>query len=358
LKLTLPDSYTTGVLWAVFWTTANQIIFDYFDDRAMKAIVYREFGPPDVLELEDVEKPEPGAGELLVKVHAASVTYSDWSYVRGKPLLVRLIDAGLFRPKHPIPGDDIAGQVEAVGHSVDQFQPGDRVFGDVSGFGRGGFAEYAIAPAKALAHMPVNLAYEQAAAVPSAAFVALQGLRDKGEIQAGEQVLIVGASGGIGVFAVQIAKAYGAKVTAVCSSRNLERMHSLGVDHTIDYTQEDFTRNGQSYDLIFAIVGDHSIFNYRQALSSTGRLVVSGGSGTQFFQAMLLGPLFSSADGKQMGAMYMQPNQADLLFVKELIEAGKISPVIDRVFPLAEAAEAVRYYGRGHAQGKVVISIQ
>ena len=204
----------------------------------MKAIVYREFGPPDVLELVDVKRPEPGAEEVLVKVHAASVTYSDWSYVRGRPLLVRLIDAGLFRPKHPIPGDDIAGQVAAVGHSVDQFQPGDQVFSDLSGFGRGGFAEYAIAPAKALAHMPASLTYEEAAALPSAAFVALQGLRDKGKIQAGQQVLIVGASGGIGSLAVQIAKSYGAVVTAVCSSRNRDRMHSLGVDLSLIHISE------------------------------------------------------------------------------------------------------------------------
>jgi NADPH:quinone reductase-like Zn-dependent oxidoreductase len=257
----------------------------------MKAIVYTEYGPPDVLQLKEVEKPTPKDNEVLIKVHAASVNYSDWAFVRGEPFMVRLMGSGLLKPKNTILGADIAGRVEAVGRSVKQFQPGDEVFGDLSECGWGGFAEYVSVPENALTLKPANMTFEEAAAVPQAALVALQGLRDKGQIQPGQKVLINGASGGIGTFAVQIAKSFGAEVTGVCSTRNLDMVRSIGADHVIDYTQEDFTQNGQRYDLILAAGGYRSIFDYKRALSPKGIYVSTGGSMAQTFQAMLLGPV-------------------------------------------------------------------
>jgi NADPH:quinone reductase-like Zn-dependent oxidoreductase len=265
---------------------------------------------------------------------------------------------GPLKPKNTIPGSDIAGRVEAVGVNVKQFQPGDEIFGDISSFAWGGFAEYVCAPENGLGLKPANISFEEAAAVPMASVVALHGLRDQGQIQPGQKVLINGASGGNGTFAVQIAKSFGAEVTGVCSTRNLDMVHSIGADEVIDYTQEDFTKSGQLYDLILATGGYRSIFDYKRALSPKGIYVSTGGSEAQTYQAMFLGPLISMTGSKKMGALYPgEPNQKDLVFMKELIEAGKVKPVIDRRYPLSEVAEALRYYGEGHSQGKVVISV-
>ncbi len=323
----------------------------------MKAIVYTKYGPLDVLKLEEIQKPTPGDDEVLLKVHASSVNYNNPAQVRGKPFLARLW-FGLLKPKYTIPGGDIAGRVEAVGRNVMQYKPGDEVFGDLSSCGFGAYAEYVCVPENLLALKPANLTFEEAAAVPqAAAYVALQALRDKGEIQSGQKVLIYGASGGIGTFAVQIAKAFGAEVTGVCSTRNLDMVRSIGADHVIDYTQEDFTKSEQRYDLIVATAGYRSIFDYKRALSPKGIYVATGGSLAQVFQAMLIGPLISMTGRNKMGNLLARPNQKDLVFMKELLEAGKVKPVIDRRYPLSKVSEALRYYGEGHARGKVVITV-
>ncbi len=322
----------------------------------MKAIVYTQYGPPDVLQFKEVEKPTPKDDEVLIAVQAASANAADWHLLRGDPFLVRLM-AGPLKPKNTILGADIAGRVEAVGKNVKQFQPGDEVFGDISECGWGGFAEYVCASENALVLKPASMTFEEAAAVPLAALTALQGLRDKGQIQPGQKVLINGASGGVGTFAVQIAKSFGAEVTGVCSTRNLDMVRSIGADHVIDYTQEDFTQNGQRYDLIMATNGYHSISDYARALSPKGIYVMTGGSGAQMFQAMLLGPWISMTGNKKMGNLLMKPNNKDLVFLKELLEAGKVVPVIDRRYPLSEVAEAIRYLEEGHARGKVVITV-
>ncbi len=322
----------------------------------MKAIVYEKYGSPDVLHLKEVEKPAPKDNEVLIKVHAASVNDWDWGLLRGKPFVNRLL-FGLLKPRIKILGVDIAGRVEAVGGNVKQFQPGDEVFGDISGCGFGGFAEYVCARENALALKPTGMTFEEAAAVPMAAVTALQGLRDKGQIQPGQKVLINGASGGVGTFAVQIAKSFGAEVTGVCSTRNLDMARSIGADQVIDYTQEDFTQNEQRYDLILATAGYRSIFDYKRALSPKGIYVSTGGSEAQTYQAMFLGPFISMTGTKKMGATVGMQNQKNLVFMKELLEAGKVVPVIDRRYPLSEVAEAIRYYGEGHARGKVVITV-
>ncbi|MCK9592467.1 MAG: NAD(P)-dependent alcohol dehydrogenase [Methanoregula sp.] len=321
----------------------------------MKAIVCTKYGPPDILKLKEVPKPTPGDDELLVKVYAAAVTFSNLALVSGKPFVARLTGLGLLKPKTRIPGSDIAGRIEAAGRNVKKFVPGDEVFGDLSGCGRGGLAEYVCAPEHALAQKPANISFEEAAAVPEAALVALQALRDTGQIQKGQKVLIYGASGGIGTFAVQIARYFGAEVTGVCSTRNVEMVRSLGADHVIDYTKEDFAKNRQQYDLILATAGYRSIFDYKRALSPRGIYVATGGSMAQIFQGILLGPLLSTG-GKKMGSMLVEPNK-DLDFMRELIEAGHVKSVIDRCYPLRETAEALRYYGEGHARGKVVITV-
>lgn len=322
----------------------------------MKAIICTKYGPPDVLQLEEVEKPTPNDNEVLIEVHAASLNKADWYVMRGEPFLVRLMDGGLFKPKHKIIGSDIAGKVEAVGKNVKQFQPGDEVFGNLSSYGRGGFAEYVCAHEDALAHKPYNICFEEAAAVPLAAVTALQGLRDIGKIQSGQKVLINGASGGVGTFAVQIAKSLGAKVTAVCSTNKLEIAHSIGADHVIDYMQEDFTKEEKLYDVIMGVNGYHSIFDYRSALTPGGMYVMIGGSLSQIFQAILLGPLISMT-GTKMGTVSLRPNQEDLFIMKELIETCKVKPVIDRCYMLSEIREAFRYLEEGHARGKVVITV-
>jgi NADPH:quinone reductase-like Zn-dependent oxidoreductase len=324
----------------------------------MKAIICTKYGPPDVLQFKDVEKPAPKDNEVLIAVHAASVNQYDWHLLTADVVLVRLMGGGLLKPKNTRPGADIAGRVEAVGKDVQGLRPGDAVFGDLSACGNGAFAEYVCAPENALALKPANMTFEQAAAVPMAAVTALHALRDLGHIQPGQKVLINGASGGVGTFAVQIAKSFGADVTAVCSTKNLDMARSIGADHVIDYTQEDFTQGGQHYDLIFAANGYHPLSEYRRALGPKGTYVVSGGSLAQVMQAMLLGSWVSRTGGQKIGALTSMPNQKDLVVMKELLEAGKVVPVIDRRYPLSEAAEALRYLGEGHAKGKVVITVQ
>jgi len=330
---------------------------EHKEDTHMKAMVYHTYGSPDVLKLEEVQKPVPQDDEVLVQVHATSVNAGDWHLLRAKPFLMRFMGFGLIKPKHTILGSDIAGRVEVVGRNVTQFQSGDEVFGNTAKSGFGGFAEYVAVPENALVLKPTNISFEEAAAVPQAALTALQGLRDKGHIQKGQKVLINGASGGIGTFAVQLAKAFGADVTAVCSTRNVDIVRSIGADHVIDYTQEDFTKNGQRYDLILAVNGYHSISAYKRALHPEGVYVMTGGSNAQLFQAMLLGPLVSRTGRQKMGNSAHKPNKKDLMFMKELLEASKVKPVIDRRFPLRDVADAIRYLEAGHAQGKVVITV-
>ena len=322
----------------------------------MKAIVCPEYGSPDVLRFEDVETPTPNDDQVLVNIHASSVNAGDWHILRADPALVRLM-FGLRKPNISILGADIAGRVEAVGTNVRQFKPGEEVFGDISGCGFGGFAEYVCVPESALARKPEGLSFEQAAAVPTAAVTALQSLRDKGKIQAGQDVLINGASGGVGMFAVQLAKHFGAEVTGVCSTRNVDKVRALGADHVIDYTQEDFTKTGKQYDLIHAANGHQSIWAYKRALTPNGRYVMSGGEMAQMWEAMLLGPLLSMFSGKSMGNVLVKPNQNDLLFLKGLLEAGDVVPVIDRRYTLREVPDAIRYMEDEHAQGKIVITM-
>ena len=350
-----------GVLWSAIGLYESNSIHSYqhpsLKGKIMKAIVYIKYGSPDVLELKEVAKPGPKDNEVLVKVHAASVNSADLHSLRADPFLIRLA-SGLLKPKNTILGADIAGQVEAVGRNVKQLKPGDEVFGDISGCGWGGFAEYVRASENALVLKPANLTFEEAAAVPMAAVTALQGLRDKGQIQPGQKVLIYGASGGVGTFAVQIARSFGAEITAVCSTKNLDLARSIGADHVIDYTREDFTKNGHRYDLILAANGYRSISDYKRALNPKGIYVMSGGSGPQMSEAMLQGPWISMTGSQKMGNLLARPNNTDLIFMKELLEAGKVKPVIDRRYPLSKVAEAMRYLEEGHAKGKVVITLQ
>lgn len=322
----------------------------------MKAIIVERYGMPDVLEIKDVEKPAPKDNEVLVKVHAASLNMFDWHLLTADIFLVRL-NAGLFKPKNRIPGADVAGRVEAVGKNVTQFKAGDEVYGDLAASGCGSFAEYVAVPEKALALKPVNLTFEEAAAFPMAAVTALQGLRDAGKIQAGHKVLIQGASGGVGSFAVQIAKSFGAEVTAVCSTRNVEQVRALGADYVIDYTKEDFTKNGKQYDVILAVNGYRKLEEYKGSLTPKGIYVMAGGATKQIFEALLRGSFLSEKNGKKLGAFTAEPKQADLIYLKGLAEAGKIKPIIDKRYPLNETAQALRYLGEGHARGKVVLHV-
>lgn len=323
----------------------------------MKAIVYTEYGSPDVLHYQEVPQPTPGDNEVLIKVHAVAANSADLHMLRADPFLIRL-SSGLLRPKSHVLGADIAGEVETVGRNVTRLKPGDQVFGDISACAWGGFAEYVCAGQDAVMLKPSNLSYEEAAAVPMAAVTALQGLRGKGKIQAGQKVLIYGASGGVGSFSVQIAKALGADVTAVCSTGKVEMVRSIGADHVIDYTQEDFSRNGHRYDLIVACNGNRPISDYRRALGPNGTYVMSGGAPSQMAEAMLQGPWISMTGTRKMGNLLAKPNNADLAFVKQLLETGKIVPVIDRRYPLSETADALRYLEEGHAKGKVVIIVE
>ena len=320
----------------------------------MKAIVRETYGPPDVLHLEEVPLPTLGDGDVLVRVRAASTNAGDWHLLRGTPLPFRLV-AGLRSPKFKIIGTDVAGHVEAVGRNVTQFRPGDEVFGELSRCGFGAYAEFAAAPETALALKPANLSFEEAATIPTAGCTALQGLR-KGRIQREQRVLINGASGGVGTFAVQIAKTFGTEVTAVCSTRNVDMMRSIGADHVLDYSKDDFAALGQRYDLILAANGNRSIWDYKRALSAHGSYVMSGGSNRQLAEALLFGPLLSIGRQK-FGNLLVKSNQADLMVLKELCETGKVKPVIDRRFQLSEVPAAVRYVEDGHARGKVAITL-
>lgn len=322
----------------------------------MKAVVTNKYGPPEVLQLSEVDNPIPKGNQVLVKIHAASLNYGNLVLLKGEPFLARFA-FGLTKPKYSIPGGDIAGLVEAVGKDVKQFKPGDEVFGDLSGCGWGGFAEYVAVPESALALKPANLSFEESAAVPMAGVTALQGLRDKGKIQSGQKVLINGASGGVGTFAVQIAKSLGAEVTGVCSTRNIDILQSIGADEIIDYTKEDFTKKTRTFDLIIGVNGHQSISAYKRLLKPNGNFVHIGGSGSQMFQAMALGPWISMTEKKKIGTFLQRANQKDLMIMKELIEAGKVKPVIDRSYKLSEVKEAFSYFAEGHSQGKVVLTI-
>ena len=321
----------------------------------MKAIVRTQYGSTDVLQFAEVPTPTPADNEVMIKLCAASVNPLDLFLMKGAPW--NRVIPGLRTPKHKILGCDIAGRVEAVGRNVKQFQPGDEVFG-VTGFEGKGFAEYACAIEEKLGPKPANLSFEDAAAVPIAASTALQGLRDKGRIRSGQKVLVEGASGGVGTFAVQIAKVFGAEVTAVCSTRNVDTARSIGADHVIDYTLVDFARSGQRYDLILAANAHHSTFDYRRSLSNDGIYVAAGGGVVRILQALLLGPLLSLIGRKKMGFFLANINQKDLVFLKDLLEAGKVAPIIDRRYPLSGAAEALLYLAEGHAQGKVVLTVE
>jgi len=322
----------------------------------MKAIVHTEYGPPDVLRLKEVKKPAPKDDEVLIRVHATSVNWADLHMLRAEPFLVRLT-AGLLKPKNNILGLDVAGRAEAVGRNVKQFQPGDEVFGSAFDSGFGAFAEYVCVPQDALALKPVNLSFEEAAAVPGTALTALQGLRDQGQIRPGQKVLINGASGSVGTFAVQLAKHFGAEVTGVCSTRNLDLVRSIGADRVIDYTQEDVTETGQRYDLIIDNVGSPSVYRrlYRRSLRPNGICVVIAGS---FFLQLFLGPWMSMTGSKKiLTFMSDSTRKEDLVLMKQLLEAHEVVPVIDRRYPLGEVPEAIRYVEEGHARGKVVITV-
>jgi NADPH:quinone reductase-like Zn-dependent oxidoreductase len=326
----------------------------------MKAVVYTEYGSPDVLEIRDVKKPVPNDDQVLIKVLAASVNPLDWHFMEGTPYIMRAMAVGLRKPKDPRLGVDMAGQVEAVGKNVTQFKTGDEVFGGRTG----AFAEYVCARAdRAIVLKPANLTFEQAASVPIAAITALQGLRDKGKIQPGQKVLINGASGGVGTFAVQIAKSFGAEVTGVCSTRNLDLVRSLGADHVIDYTKEDFTKDDQRYDLILDNVGTQPLSGFRRALQPNGICVMIGGGGPN--DGGLIGPmgrpikalLMSPFITQKMDMMMAELNKKDLTVLGDLMQSGKVTPVIDRTYPLSQIREAIRYLEQGHARGKVIITM-
>lgn len=324
----------------------------------MKAIVRTKYGSPDVLKLEEIPEPTAGDDEVLVKVQAVGVNAADLENLRADPLYIRLSGFGLLTPKIKVLGSDIAGRVEMVGRKVTEFQPGDEVFGDVFYHGLGGFAEYVCVPERApLVRKPDSLTFEQAAAIPQAAVIALQGLRDKGKVQPGQTVLIIGAGGGAGTFAIQMAKSFGADVTAVDSTEKLEMMSSIGADRVIDYTREDFAEDGARYDLILDVVGHRSIFDFRRALRRNGSYVMVGGSTARIVQAVIVGRWFSMIGSQAMGLLVVKPNKKDLASVIELVEAGEVVPVIDRQYPLEEVADALRYLGEGHAKGKVVITV-
>jgi len=323
----------------------------------MKAIIYTQYGPPEVLRLAEVAKPAPMADQVLLTIHAASVNPREWHFMRGTPYLVRMM-TGWRHPKVHGLGVDVAGVVEAVGGNVTQFKSGDEVFGAC----RGGFAEYGCAAEGALVLKPAGVTFEQAAAVPTAGLTALQALRDKGQIQPGQQVLINGAAGGVGTLAVQLAKVFGAGVTGVCSTRNVDLVRSIGADHVVDYTKEDFTRRGQRYDLILDAVGNHSLSETRRALTANGALVLVGapdrgrwiGATTEMIKAGVLSRFVS----QRLRPMLTRLSQADLMVMRELLEARRVTPVIDRSYPLSEVAAAIRYLEEGHARGKVVIRME
>lgn len=323
--------------------------------KLMKAILFPKYGSPDVLQLAEVEKPTPTENQVLVKVHAASANPLDWHRMRGEPFLARLTE-GYLKPTDPRLGADIAGIVEAVGSKVTEFKRGDEVFGSVW---TGGFAEYVCADEKYFALKPANISFEAAAASPVVGFTAIQGLRDYGQIKVGQKVLVNGAAGGVGTFAVQFAKSCGAEVTGVCSTRNLDMVRSIGADRVIDYTREDFTRNGQQYDIIYDAVGNRSVSDYKRALTPQGKCVIAGFTNLRrLFEHMIVGSLVSKFGDKKVGMMgTAQINKPDLLLIKDLLESGKVVSVIDKCYPLTETAEAIRYLEAGHARGKVIVTV-
>ncbi len=323
----------------------------------MKAIVQDTYGSPDVLELRDIDKPVVGDDEVLVRVHAAGVDQGVWHLMAGMPYLLRLAGFGLRAPKNPVRGSDVAGRVEAVGENVTRFQPGDEVFGTCDG----SFAEYASARADRLAPKPANLSFEQAAAVPVSGYTALQAVRDQGKVRPGQRVLIIGAGGGVGTFAVQLAKAYGAEVTGVCSTTKTDLVRSIGADHVIDYTREDFADGRNRYDVILDIAGNRSLSHLRRALAPEGTLVIVGGEGggrwlggiDRQLRALVLSPFVR----QKLGTWVATQRTEDLEELHELLEAGTVTPVVDRTFPLSDVPEAIRYMRKGHARGKVVITV-
>jgi NADPH:quinone reductase-like Zn-dependent oxidoreductase len=324
----------------------------------MKVIICPKYGSPDVLQLREVVKPVPQEDEALIQIHAASLNSRDLRMLRANPFFMRLMPGGLFRPKNKILGADFAGRVEAIGSNIRQFKPGDEVFGYLpSATGRGTFTEYVCAKENLITLKPSNLTFEQAAAVPEAAMTALQGLCDNGNIQPGQKVLIQGASGGVGTFAVQIAKAFGAEVTAVCSTRNLDMVRSLGADHVIDYKKEDCTKNGQQYDLILAVNGYHPISDYLRALKPEGSYVVAGGSMFQLAQAAINKKKISKIGHQKISIVSLVQSQEDLILIKKLLESEKIMPVIDVCYPISKTVEAFWYFEKVHPKGKVVISV-
>lgn len=323
----------------------------------MKAIAQTQYGSPDVLHLQTVAKPVPKENEVLIKIHASSINAGDWHLMRGTPYLIRLMFGGLFKPTIPILGMDVAGRIEAVGSTVSQFKPGDEVFGDLSSSGFGGFAEYACAPEEAIAHKPDNVTLEEAAAIPAAALAALQALRDCGNIQTGQRVLINGASGGVGSFAVQMAKAWGAEVTAVCNGSKVDMVAAMAPDHIIDYTQTDVTQTTQPYDLIVDAAAYRSFSAYLPILAPGGTYVVIGGATVSFFQSMLLGSWVAKRRNFTIKSLESVPNAEDLKTIRQMVEDGKIAPQIDRYYPLQEVADAMRYVENRQVCGKVVIRV-
>jgi len=319
----------------------------------MKAILYTTYGPPEVLQLQEIEKPCPGAGEVLVQVHASSINAIEWRRFTMPRPMVRIFGGGLLEPKDKTIGGDLAGRVEAVGEDVKRFRPGDEVFG----VRRGAFAEYVCATEDKLVHKPANVSFEAAATVPIAGLTALQALRDKGKIQTGQNVLIYGSGGGVGTFAVQIAKSFGTEVTAVCGPRNVDIARCIGADHVIDYSRGNFSDYGQQFDLIVGVNGYHSIFDFKRALKPDGKYVMVGGTVKQLLQAMFVAPFLSKFGSRKMLGMMTRPTVEDLIVLKDLLEAGKIVPAIDRCFPLTETVDAIHYVLDGHPRGKVVLSI-
>jgi NADPH:quinone reductase-like Zn-dependent oxidoreductase len=323
-------------------------------EENMKAIVCNKYGPPGVLHPEELEKPAPKDGEVLLKIQATSLNSYDLHFLRADPFFIRLMAGGFFKPIHPILGADVAGRVETVGGNVRQFKPGDEVFGEIHS---GGLAEYACAEENLLVLKPIRMTFAQAAALPMAGLTALQGLRDYGGIRAGQKVLVHGAGGGVGTFAVQIAKSFGTEVAAVCGAKNIDLVRSLGADRVVDYAKEDVTRGDRRFDLIFAANGNHSIFDYRRILNPAGTCIVAGGTMHQIFQGLLLGPMFSRDGGRKLGGFTAHANQKDLELLKQLFAEGKVKPVIDKQYPLLQAPDAFRYLEQGHAKGKVVITV-
>jgi len=323
----------------------------------MKAIVYTKYGSPEVLQLKEVEKPTPKENEVLIKIYAASVNSWDWDQLNGKHFVVRLV-GGLLKPRYKILGADIAGRVESVGRNVTQFQPGDDVFGDIAGSGFGGFAEYVAVPEKLLAKKSSRMSFEQSAALPQAGLLALQGLWYKGTIKQCDEILINGAGGGVGTIALQYAKSLGAVVTCVDKAEKFEMLRSLGADHLIDYTKDDYTRNGLQYDRILDVIAHRSISDYKRALKPGGTFAMIGGSmGGLLLKLLLLSPILSLFTNKKLGLMGYRPNRKDLDYLNQLFEEGKVVPIIDRSYPLPEVPAALQYLGDGHVKGKIIITI-